>query len=54
MYRPEFINRIGTVEIGRPGTYDAVLKAEHINPLDKDGLVIYEVRLVKLPNNSSL
>ena len=46
-YRPEFVNSIGFVEIDSPGTYPAVLQAEYINPLDTDGIVIYEVRLVK-------
>lgn len=49
MYRPEFISRIGRIEIDRPGSFEAVLKAEYINPLDKDGLVIYEVQLIKVP-----
>lgn len=48
MYRPEFISRIGRIKIDRPGSFEAVLKAEYINPQDKDGLVIYEVRLIKI------
>ena len=47
-YRPEFINRIGSIRIDKPGIYSSVLKAEFINPKDVDGLVIYEVRLKKL------
>ncbi len=51
-YRPEFINKIGTVEIDRPGVFTAALKAGYINPEDNDGMVIYEVRLVKMkPKN---
>ena len=46
-YRPEFVNSIGFVEIDSPGTYPAVLQADFINPLDAEGIVIYEVRLVK-------
>lgn len=46
-YRPEFVNSIGFIDIDRPGTYPAVLQADFINPLDADGIVIYEVRLVK-------
>ena len=49
MYRPEFISRIGRIEIDRPGSFETVLKAEYINPRDKDGLVIYEVHLIKVP-----
>ena len=47
-YRPEFANRIGTIKIDQPGTYYAALRADFINPLDKEGLVIYEVRLIKV------
>ena len=47
-YRPEFVNHIGMVEIERPGNYPAVLQADFINSSDADGIVIYEVRLVKI------
>ncbi len=48
-YRPEFVNHLGIVEIDRPGTYPAALHADFINPLDTEGIVVYEVRLVKIP-----
>ncbi len=48
VYRPEFVNFIGTMKIDSPGTYTAILKADFINPLDTEGLVIYEVRLEKI------
>ena len=47
-HRPEFINRIGIMEIDEPGTYTAMLEAEFINPRDPDGVAIYEVRLQKV------
>jgi alpha-L-fucosidase len=47
-YRPEFINRLGQIEIREPGGYQAVLQAEFINPNDTEGMVIYEVRLEKI------
>ena len=47
-HRPEFLTRIGIIEIDQPGTFKAILKADFINPKDPDGLVIYEVRLQKI------
>lgn len=49
-HRPEFVNNIGEIKIGKPGKYKGVLKADFINAKDKNGLVIYEVRLKKLNN----
>ncbi len=48
VHRPEFLTRIGIIEIDHPGTFKAFLRAEFINPADPDGLVIYEVRLQKI------
>ena len=47
-HRPEFINRLGSIEIDQPGTFKAMLEADFINPDDPDGLVIYEVKLQKI------
>jgi hypothetical protein len=47
-HRPEFLSRIGIMEIDKPGTYTAMLAADFINSRDPDGIVMYEVRLQKL------
>lgn len=49
-YRPEFMNTFGKIRIEKPGIYTAVLKAGFINPADNEGVVIYEVRLDKVPH----
>lgn len=51
IYRPEFVNHIGTITLETPGIYYGILRADFINPKDEDGLVIYEVKLEKKLEN---
>jgi hypothetical protein len=47
-HRPEFMTRLGVIEIEHQGTLKVQLKADFINPKDPDGLVLYEIRLQKI------
>ena len=48
VHRPEFSTSLGVIELAHPGKFNARLMANYINPTDKDGLIIYEVRLKKV------